>query len=283
LRPEPQLEALKRLVLRNPDHTPTAIMFLIALRESGRLIHNLSATDDSSLKNIPHRILQYWDDAEPPPEILELMNSWQIAHPDFQYIRLHDETAEHFLQEHNLLAELKAYRRAREPAQRADLLRLAYLGVHGGFYIDADDRCLAPVTSYLPADATFVAFQEDFGTLANNFLGVIPNHPVIKHALQLGTEAINRGDHDFLWLATGPGLLTRVFAQFKCRPPKDLPDLGEPTILDMAHTARHIGIHCPVTYKKTERHWSRTNFGNRRTRPLAGAELSPREYLVAAK
>jgi len=32
-------------------------------------------------------------------------------------------------------------------------------------------------------------------------------------ALQLATEAINRGDDDLIWLATGPGLITRAFAQ----------------------------------------------------------------------
>ena len=58
---------------------------------------------------------------------------------------------------------------------------------------------------------TFVAFQEDFGTLGNNFLGAPPNHSVICLALRLCTEAVNRGDTDFLWLSTGPGLLSRGF------------------------------------------------------------------------
>jgi hypothetical protein len=39
----------------------------------------------------------------------------------------------------------------------------------------------------------------------------------------------------------------------------DLERLGA-VILDMGFTARNIGIHCPVRYKKTERHWSRSTF-----------------------
>jgi mannosyltransferase OCH1-like enzyme len=163
---------------------------------------------------------------------------------------------------------LRAYRRAREPAQRADLIRLAYLAVHGGFYADADDRCRAPLGSYVPRDASFVTFQEDFGTLGNNLLGAAPSHPVIELALELGTEAINRGDHDFLWLATGPGLLTRAFAQIISRPAGEMPEMADPTILDMAFTAKRIGFHCPVSYKRTQRHWSRSSFRRRRSAPL---------------
>jgi hypothetical protein len=32
-------------------------------------------------------------------------------------------------------------------------------------------------------------------------------------------------------------------------------------IYDLGFIARHIGFHCPVLYKKTTRHWSRTSFG----------------------
>ena len=155
---------------------------------------------------------------------------------------------------------LSAYRRAREPAQRADIFRLAYLAIHGGFYADADDRCLAGVGAFVPPDARFVAFHEDYGTLGNNFLAVAPGHPVIALALQLGTAALNRGDTDFLWLSTGPGLLTRAFAQLLARADCDLDRLGA-VILDMGFTMRHIGFHCPVRYKKTVRHWSRSTFG----------------------
>ncbi len=258
-----RIAPLKELVRLNPDHTPTAIMLLIAMRECGQLVRDFTVTPDIGFARIPLRIFQYWDEAVPPQEIQTLMDSWQKAHPEFEYVRFDDERAQQFLEEHKLMAALQAYRRAREPAQRADLLRLAYLSVHGGFYADADDLCLAPLGSYVPADATFVAFQEDYGTLGNNLLGVVPGHPVIDLALELGTEAINRGDNDFLWLATGPGLLTRAFAQI-ISTATETGVTEEPTILDMAYTAKRIGFHCPVAYKKTERHWSRTSFGKRR-------------------
>ena len=67
----------------------------------------------------------------------------------------------------------------------------------------------------LPPDAEFVGYQEDHGTLSNNFLAVVPNHPVICLALQLASEAVNRRDSDSVWLYTCSGalslLLRRLF------------------------------------------------------------------------
>jgi mannosyltransferase OCH1-like enzyme len=211
-----QLDHLRRQVARNPGHTPSAIMLLIALRESGRLVQ-ASAPANGTLARIPRRIFQYWDEPEPPSEIVELMNSWKALHPDFAYIRFDDAGARQFLSVHGLADALQAYRDAREPAQRADIFRLACLAIYGGVYADADDRCLAHVASFVPADAEFVAYQEHFGTLGNNFLAVTPEHPVIRLALQGACEALSRGDSDVLWLATGPGLLTRAFAQVLSR------------------------------------------------------------------
>jgi tetratricopeptide (TPR) repeat protein len=262
-----QIARLEEMVTLNPDHTPAAAMLLIAMREAGLLVRGHDVASDCAFENIPQRIVQYWDEAEPPSEIAALMETWRNAHPDFEYVRLNDQSAQEFLKTRDMHDTLSAYNRSREPAQRADLLRLAYLAVHGGFYTDADDRCLAALGRYVPHDATFVAFQEDYGTLGNNLLGVTPSHPVIRLALGLGTEAINRGDNDFLWLATGPGLLTRAFAQIISGAGREITEIGVPTILDMAYTARHIGFHCPVAYKKTERHWSRSSFAGRRTGP----------------
>src|SRR5262249_31141648 len=102
-----------------------------------------------------------------------------------------------------------------------------------------------------------VGFQEDFGTLGNNFLAAAPRHPIITLALELGTNAINRGDTDMLWLSTGPGLLTRAIAQLLASPGGDLKYLGA-KILDMGFTMRHIGLRCPLHYKTTTKYWNRS-------------------------
>jgi mannosyltransferase OCH1-like enzyme len=266
LPPERQIAPLKEMVAVNPDYTPAAIMLLIAERQAGQLVRAVERPANGAFERIPKRIIQYWDDAVPPPDIAVLMESWKEAHPNFEYIRLDDRTAQVFLESHEMHDVLSAYRRTRQPAQRADLIRLAYLAAKGGVYADADDRCIAALGSFVPPDANFVGYQEDYGTLGNNFLAVVPRHPVICLALQLASEAVNRGDSDVLWLATGPGLLSRAFAQFISRSRSNGSERFDATIFDLGFVARRIGFHCPVLYKKTLRHWSRSSFG-RRNRP----------------
>ena len=261
-----QIAPLKDFVVRNPDHTPGAIMLLIAMRQAGSLVRHPSRPADGTFARIPRRIVQFWDDDEPPAEIAELMATWKQAHPDFNYIRLNDGTAREFLRARGMGDALAAYSRAREPAQRADLIRLAYLSVQGGFYADADDRCIAPLGSFVPPDAALVTWQEDFGTLGNNFLGAAPGHPVIALALRLGTEALNRGDNDFLWLSTGPGLLSRAFAQVVAGLSGASAEGPDVATFDYGFLNRRVGFHCQVTYKKTARHWGRSSFG--RPKPI---------------
>ena len=260
---EQQIAPLQDIVAANPHYTPAAMMLLIAKRQAGQLVRAAGQPANGAFDRIPRRIVQYWDDTEPPPEIAVLMESWQQAHPNFEYVRLDDRTAQAFLESHGMRAVLSAYRRARQPAQRADLIRLAYLAAEGGVYADADDRCIAALGSFVPPDATFVAYQEDYGTLGNNFLAVVPGHPAICLALQLASDAVNRGDNDLLWLSTGPGVLSRAFAQTISGPQSDTPGRSDATIFDVGTVARRIGFHCPVLYKKTHRHWSRTSFARR--------------------
>lgn len=181
-----------------------------------------------------------------------------------------------FLKQHDLNATMQALQRAREPAQKADLIRLAYLAIEGGFYMDADDRCITPLPHFLPQDASFIAFQEDYGTLGNNFLGAAPEHPVIVRALELATEALLRGDGDFLWLSTGPGLLTRAFCQILTQEDAAGVSSLRAAIFDMGYVQRHVGIHCPLAYKKSARHWSRSSFARIvSNRPHAQGEGAP--------
>ena len=65
---------------------------------------------------------------------------------------------------------------------QADFFRLAYLNIRGGFYADADDKCIRPLEKLLRKDVQITLVQEDFACIGNNFLGTIPGHPIIKQA-----------------------------------------------------------------------------------------------------
>jgi mannosyltransferase OCH1-like enzyme len=105
-----------------------------------------------------------------------------------------------------------------------------------------------------------VLYQEEYGTVGNNFIAVIPGHPVIRRALQHAVNSVNRGDRDLIWLATGPGLLTRALVEVLIKNPSWRAVLKRVAILDRGKLAQGVASHCMTAYKKTSRHWSRSAF-----------------------
>ena len=212
-----QPQALLDLVRLEPDATAPALLYIIACIRLRIQAHRKAAPGPVGPEArpdqlIPKKIIQFWD-ADPPQEVLALMALWGERNPDYAYERFDDRSAAALIAQHHGREVSEAFRRSVHPAQRADLFRLAYLSVCGGIYVDADDMCLTPLDLYIPQASKLFAYQEDMGTLANNFLGAAPGHPVIQRALKCGVEAVNRGDSDMIWLLTGPGLVTRAFAQ----------------------------------------------------------------------
>jgi hypothetical protein len=130
---------------------------------------------------------------------------------------------------------------------------LAYLASEGGFYADPDDRSLASLESIVPADARLAVFQERHGTISNNFLGAAPGEPLIVKALARAVHAVNRGDHDVPWFSTGPGLLTRVFAQIHADGEVSERLLGSSLVLDRAQWSPAVAVHCRVNDKRADR------------------------------
>jgi mannosyltransferase OCH1-like enzyme len=273
LPPADRIAPLRAVAARFPDYTGAAISLLIALRQVGRFSRAATVSADAVWGRIPQRIAQFWDAAVVPPDVSVLMESWRTHHPDWEYERFDSRAAQRFLRDNFAPAVLAAYNRARQKAQKADLFRLAYLCARGGYYIDADDRCLAPITTIAPSDCELVVYQEDYGTIANDFIGVVPGHPVLKRALTEAVTAVNRGDADILWLATGPGLLSRAFVREILRVDNDrAPALDHAAVLDRSELYRAVAVHCSAAYKQTDRHWSNTVFGRTSIKHPAEAE-----------
>lgn len=255
--PARRAAALLELLAANPDNTGVAVALLIAMQQSGALRLVAGAGP-----GIPHRIVQFWDNT-PPPEIVDMMASWQIQNPDYEILLFNDATAQTYIEGHFPRPVLDAYLRSKEPAQKADLFRLAYLLREGGVYADADDRCLCPLAGLLTPQMRFVVHQEDLGTVGNNFIATAPGHPVLIRALRDVVEAINRGDSDLLWLSTGPGLLTRALAA-------QIMESGRHDSLPAGITVMHrrelyqtVAMHSFVGYKRSKKHWAAGSFSNR--------------------
>ena len=246
---EVRIALLGPLVRDNPGHTPAAMALLLALRQSGGI-----GGAGPACAAIPRRIMQYWDEASPPDDVARLMQGWAALHPGFAHVVYDDAAARDWLARYAAPEVGLAYRRAREPAARCDIFRLAVLQAEGGIYADADDRCVAP----FDLDGVgFLGYQEEYATLGNNILACVPGHPVIGLALGWAVAAVNRGDSDILWLRTGPGLLTRAFATCIVR---ETPLPGRQVMLERHELRRHVAAHSPAAYKRTPRHWVRSLF-----------------------
>jgi len=241
-----------------PDSTAAAMSLMIALRRRGRL----TGAARGGPSPIPRAIAQFWDE-NIPQDVEKLCEGWRAAHPGFTYERFSSVDAARFLAAHGPAGAGAAFKRAREPAMKADLFRLAWLARHGGWYVDADDRCLKPLDGLDPGGCDLVLYQEEnLGSTGNNFIGVKPGHPVIVAALAQAILAINRGDSDILWLSTGPGLLTRCVAAWLI---EDLDARLERTrILTHGELSHAVAVWTAAAYKHTSKHWSRTVFGRAR-------------------
>ncbi len=269
--PESDIRSLLELIRHEPGYTAAAITLLVRLRRAGLLSAGGGAdrSGQSDQSSIPRRIVQYWDAADAPPDVSELVASWRKAHPAWEHRLFSDASALTFLQQNFPQSVVRAYRAAGHASQKADLFRLAYLVKHGGYYADADDLCLAPIPTFVPAATEIVLAQEYWGSVGNNFLGAVARHPILESALSQCVETLLEDSLDNIWLATGPGLVTRALAAWIARTEEDFSAALEGLlVLDRHQTADRFGALQPLAYKSTGQHWTATA-----SRRLSAAEL----------
>ena len=238
----------------HPHSTASAVALLHALRAAGAL--GFPARQDVA-PVIPAQIIQFWDTPEIPPDVREMMQGWPAMNPGYDWTVFSDSTAYAFLAESYGKLAAQLYARLTSPAQKADVFRLGYLAARGGIYADSDDRCHAGIAAILPPQARLVLYQEDFGSVGNNFVAAAPRHPVIVRAFRLVMEGLARGDAETVWLSTGPALLTRALAQVMAQGRALWPAMFDSiVVLDRRALFQAVAIHCLVGYKATDRHWS---------------------------
>ena len=255
--PAARVIMLAGVVGKYPDSTASAVNLMVALRQSGAFQGVLIAQG----QKIPKIIAQFWDSDNPPEDIEKIMASWPLQNPGYKIKRFSDARAKAWLAQNCSKEVLLAYRRASEPAKKADIFRLAFLAVEGGIYADADDRCIKPIETIIPGCAEIVLWQESFGTIGNNFIAVSPNHQVIRRALDLVVTSVNRGDSDILWLSTGPGLMTRALSQVLVESGSSI--LPWTVVLNRRELSKVVAIHCSAGYKMTKQHWLNSAFVKR--------------------
>lgn len=179
-------------------------------------------------------IVQYWHDAEPPQQIVELTGSFDRHNPGMRHVVFDEATAAELIGENFSSRELAAFRACTLPTSQSDYVRYCAGLAMGGVCVDADVRCLASLDSLLarsprgtvfgrrdapsPEIARLAGWPYTVGpyrTLINGaFAFSRPGDPLLELAVEVATANIERrvGDGPLgVWQTTGPGIFTCAY------------------------------------------------------------------------
>ncbi len=162
-----------------------------ALRRLGRRLGRRATTP---IPRVLHRV--WLGGADLPDEHRAYGESWRRHHPEWDLKLWTDADA----------PSPPGVERARNVAERADLVRLEILRRHGGVYVDTDVECLRPIDELLEGVTAFAAYEIP-GRLCNAVMGAVPHHRGFERAVELAERTVGTGVYPF---ATATLFLTRV-------------------------------------------------------------------------
>ena len=248
-----------RLLVEEPTYLGASLYLARELRERGifdRLQQTL-ALNNQNFPSIPRRIVQYWDEPNPPQEILNLCQSWQKCNPDYEYTLFDFQRAIAFLEEHYDSKVLNSFANCDRAATQADFFRLAYLNQMGGFYADADDLCRQSLNAIAHFKPELVVLQEDFACIGNNFIGCIPGQTLIRTAFYQAVNNLADYCNEAPWFKTGPGMLTSTISSglVPYLTYTDYQMWPRLLVLSQTQLRKIINQHIFLSYKKTNKSW----------------------------
>jgi hypothetical protein len=238
--------------------------------------------------------MQFWNDIESvPADVQACLDTWSdLEQRGFTHILFDDRSAKSFIEENFSSDHVAAFARCAHPAMRADYLRLCYVALLGGIYVDADDLytgasledvitsaelTLQPlcydVTSDSMLDPVEYASQADDPSKRrifyanNNPLIAVASHPIVVTALERSTQLLLTSNNirDVQSL-TGPGNLTRTVVAYAAQLVRD----GQPLDFRLHLDWKGIAVsQWPLEYRQDERNWRNW------TQPSEHPERSP--------
>ena len=158
---------------------------------------------------IPKVIHQIWlgDQGKRPTPLME---TWRDMNPEWEYKIWTEEN----LPQLRCQAQFDAMA---ELAGKADILRYEILLNEGGFYIDADSKCIAPLPDFFLNNECFCCWENEEtreGLMANGYLGSIAGNKLIRDIVDtistFNADSIAQLPDLMAWQVTGPSLLTAM-------------------------------------------------------------------------
>lgn len=196
-------------------------------------------------------IVQYWD-ADPPREVLDLMDKWRAATKEgFEYTSYDDASALAFIRQHYDRRTADAYLTCAVAAMRADLFRYCALLVRPGLYADADVSKAADLFPLYQRIERGLLFKRK-NSIANDFMIVKrPADPLLTEILWRAINNIEERVANNVWRVTGPGIATALLKNFGAEH-KLFKGFD---IWPIERVRKYVRFNWKLSYKLGESHW----------------------------
>lgn len=153
-----------------------------------------------------------------PDQYKHAMDSWKLMNPGYEYTMYNGMDCKRFIKEHYNKRYLRLFNKIRPYAFKCDFVRMLILNKVGGWYADSRQVCLAKLDILESLGREFyssMSVPPNNYYMCNSFVGVIPEHPIIKKYIEMMCWNIEN-DHyggEPLW-PTGPALFIQAAVDY---------------------------------------------------------------------
>src|SRR4029079_3282536 len=132
-------------------------------------------------QKIPKIIWQTMKTSRIPVIMSNNANTWIGKNPEYEYRLFDDTDIFNFIQK-EFPAYLKAYKKIKYGASKADLWRYLVIYKYGGVYADIDCRCIIPLREWIHPDAEIVTQLGINKDLCQWLIISVPQNPIFLKA-----------------------------------------------------------------------------------------------------
>ena len=153
-----------------------------------------------SASRVPKVIVQTFRSRRVPPSMAAAISTWITLNPEYAYRCFDDSDLLEVVENADCSALacsrsdlLRAIRRLKPGAGKADLFRYLLIYQQGGVYMDIDTQCLAPLHTYVHPEDDVVSGVGLRGDFHQWGLIYSPRHPFMRVALETAVSNVLRG------------------------------------------------------------------------------------------
>ncbi len=191
-------------------------------------------------------LIQFWNDSTPPEDVSKLLRSTKAVNEGFSYSLFNDESALDFLEQEFDSTVKAAYLRARLPAMRSDLFRVAYVFQFGGIYLDAATHCFVSLKPFV-GKGKLTLMRKWHGGIWNGFISSPKGNAFLERILDNIILNINNESSQNVWQVSGPGVFSFL---------NDDPHQEKISIVDQEDIKEFFDLVNDLKHKG-ESHWSK--------------------------